>query len=77
MVRVALPPAQRDDLRTRGRIERVRRSAAGGTAPRIAARLGRHEQTVREYGTAFLADGFAAPAAPRASPTGTPTRRTA
>src|SRR5215211_7404138 len=77
VIRVALTPAQHDELRartreagiaprTRDRLEMVRLSDAGWTVPRIAAHLGCHEQTVRKYVKAFLADGFAAlPARPR------------
>jgi transposase len=71
MIRVELTPAQRDELRartrasgiaprTRDRLEMVRLSDAGWTIPRIAAHLGCHEQTVRKYVKAFVADGFAA-----------------
>jgi transposase len=38
----------------------IRLSDAGWTIPRIAVHLGAHEQTVRKYVKAFLADGFAA-----------------
>lgn len=70
MIRVELTPAQRNELRTRthepgiaprtrDRLEMVRLSDAGWTIPRIATHLGCHEQTVRKYVKAFLADGFA------------------
>ncbi len=71
MIRVELTPAQRDELRartraagvaprTRDRLEMLRLADAGWTIPRIARHLGCHEQTVRKYVKAFLADGFAA-----------------
>jgi transposase len=71
VIRIELTPAQRDELRarthdagiaprTRDRLEMVRLSDAGWTIPRIAGHLGTHEQTVRKYVKAFLADGFAA-----------------
>jgi len=71
VIRVELTAAQRDELRartreagiaprTRDRLEMVRLSDAGWSVPRIAAHLGSHEQTVRKYVKAFLADGFAA-----------------
>src|SRR5215217_8436569 len=71
VIRVELTPAQRDELRarthepgiaprTRDRLEMVRLSDAGWTIPRIARHLGCHEQTVRKYVKAFLADGFTA-----------------
>jgi transposase len=71
VIRVALTPAQHDELRartreagiaprTRDRLEMVRLAGAGWTIPRIARHLGAHEQTVRKYVKAFLADGFAA-----------------
>jgi len=69
VIRVALTPAQHDDLRartrapdlaprTRDRLEMVRLADAGWTIPRIAHHLGAHEQTVRKYVKAFLAEGF-------------------
>ena len=69
MIRVALTPAQRDELRartreagiaprTRDRLEMVRLADAGWTVPAIARHLGCHEQTVRTDVKAFLADGF-------------------
>ena len=72
MIRVELTPAQRDELRactrepgvaprTRDRLEMARLADAGWTIPRIAGHLGCHEQTVRKYVKAFLAEGFAAP----------------
>jgi|SRR5215212_603019 len=71
VIRVALTPAQHDELRartreagiaprTRDRLEMVRLSDAGWTIPRIAAHLGCHEQTVRKYVKEFLAEGFGA-----------------
>jgi transposase len=71
VIRVALTDAQRAALRartrepgvaprTRDRLEMVRLADAGWTVPRIAGHLGCHEQTVRKYVKAFLADGFAA-----------------
>src|SRR6266508_3547796 len=70
MIRVALTDAQRDELRlrthevgiaprTRDRLEMIRLADAGWTIPRIGAHLGCHEQTVRKYVKAFLAEGFA------------------
>jgi transposase len=71
VIRVELTAAQRAELRalahepgiaprTRDRLEMVRLADAGWTIPRIAEHLGAHEQTVRKYVKAFLADGFAA-----------------
>lgn len=71
MIRVALTPAQHDELRartreagiaprTRDRLEMVRLADAGWTIPRIARHLGTHEQTVRKYVKAFQVSGFAA-----------------
>ena len=71
MIGVELTDEQRDELRartrepgiaprTRDRLEMVRLSDAGWTIPRIARHLGSHEQTVRKYVKAFLAEGFAA-----------------
>lgn len=77
MIRVALTPAQGDELRartreagiaprTRDRLEMIRLIDAGWTIPRIARHLGCHEQTVRKYVKSFLADGFdALPDRPR------------
>ena len=76
--RVVLTPEQRAELVRRGRdpatparlrerLEIVRLSDAGWTVPRIAAHLGRHEQTVRAHVKAFLAGGVAR-LRPRASP---------
>lgn len=45
---------------TRERLEMLRLADAGWTVPKIAAQLHRHEQTVRKYVAAFLAQGFAA-----------------
>jgi len=71
MIRVALTPAQHEELwartrepglaaRTRDRLEMVRLADAGWTVPRIVRHLGVHEQTVRKYVKAFLAEGFVA-----------------
>lgn len=71
IIRVRLTPEQREELnqrarertlapRLRERLEMVRLSDLGQTIPQIAQTLGHHEQTVRKYLTAFLADGFAA-----------------
>jgi putative transposase len=71
VIRVELTDVQRDELRTRtraagiaprtrDRLEMVRLADAGWTIPRIARHLSAHEQTVRKYVKAFLADGFAA-----------------
>jgi putative transposase len=71
VIRVALTPAQREELRartrepglaprTRDRLEMLRLADAGWSAPRIAGHLGCHEQTVRTHVKAFLAEGFAA-----------------
>ena len=71
MIRIELTTAQCDELRsrtreagitprTRDRLEMVRLASAGWTAPRIARHLACHEQTVRKYLKAFLAEGFAA-----------------
>lgn len=77
MIRVGLTPAQHEELRTRtrtpgiaprtrDRLEMVRLADAGWSVPRIARHLGAHEQTVRKYIKAFLADGFdALPDRPR------------
>jgi transposase len=70
MIRITLDDATRDELRalrrtglaptTRDRIEMVSLSDAGWSAPRIAAHLGCHPQTVRDLLRAFLARGAAA-----------------
>jgi len=71
VIRVALTPAQHEELRartrepglaarTRDRLEMVRLADAGWSVPRVARHLGAHEQTVRTYVKAFLAEGFAA-----------------
>jgi transposase len=71
IIRVRLTPEQREELnqrartrtlapRLRERLEMVRLSDLGQTIPQIAEVLGHHEQTVRKYLKAFLADGFAA-----------------
>ncbi len=86
MIRVALTPAERAELRARGRapgltprtrnrLEMVALAGAGWSIPRIARHLGAHEQTVRRHVKAFLAAGFdALPDAPRP---GRPPRATA
>jgi transposase len=71
MIRVRLRPEQRDELnqrarardiapRLRDRLEMVRLSDLGQTIPQIAQTLGAHQQTVRKYIKAFVAQGFAA-----------------
>jgi len=71
VIRVTLTPAQQEELRartrepgvaprTRDRLEMVRLADAGWGIPRIARHLAAHEQTVRKYVKAFLAEGFAA-----------------
>jgi len=77
MIRIALTAAQHDELRartrdagvtprTRDRLEMIRLADAGWTIPQVARHLGCHEQTVRKYIKAFLADGFdALPDRPR------------
>ena len=71
MYRVSLTDEQRLELRrqtrqpgiapsTRDRLEMVRLAATGWSIPTIARHLGQHEQTVRAWIKAFLADGFAA-----------------
>ncbi len=77
MYRITLTAEQRHELRarthqaglapsTRDRLEMVRLSDAGWSAPRIARHLGQHEQTVRAWIKAFLAGGFdALPNKPR------------
>ena len=68
--RVALAPEQRAELQRRARervlapalrdrLEMIRLSDLGWSVPKIAAALGRHEQTVRKYVKAFLAAGWA------------------
>ncbi len=75
--RVSLTPAQRGELNERARarvlapavrdrLEMVRLSDLGWRVPKIAAYLGKHEQTVRKYIKAFLAAGWdALPDRPR------------
>jgi transposase len=69
--RIKLTPEQREEWhrrarervlapRLRDRLEMIRRSDPDWSVPKIAACLGSHEQTVRKYVKAFLADGFAA-----------------
>jgi transposase len=70
MIRITLDDATREELRSlrrserspkaRERIEMVALSDAGWSAPRIAAHLGRHPQTVRDALRAYLARGAAA-----------------
>jgi transposase len=71
MIRVALTDAQRVEIRdwthapgvtarVRDRLEMIRLADAGWTVPRIARHFGYHEQTVRKYAKAFLAEGVAA-----------------
>lgn len=70
MIRIILDDATRDELRAlrrtdlrakvRDRIEMITLSDAGWSAPRIAAHLGCHPQTVRDLLRAFLARGTAA-----------------
>jgi transposase len=71
IIRVRLTPEQRDELnqrararalapRLRDRLEMVRLSDRGQTIPQIAQTLGAHQQTVRKYLKAFVAQGFAA-----------------
>jgi transposase len=71
VIRVRLRPEQRDELnqrarardiapRLRDRLEMVRLSDLGQTIPQIAQSLGAHQQTVRKYIKAFVAEGFAA-----------------
>src|ERR1700742_2973664 len=70
MIRTTLDDATRDHLRAlrrtelapkvRDRIEMVTLSDAGWSAPRIAAHLGRHPQTVRDLLRAFAARGASA-----------------
>src|SRR3712207_1796886 len=69
MYRVTLTNEQRQELQrrtrqvgiapsTRDRLEMVRLSDAGWSVPKIALHLGSHEQTVRAWIKAFLANGF-------------------
>jgi transposase len=71
IIRVQLTAEQREELnqrarartlapRLRDRLEMVRLSDLGRTIPQIAQTLGQHEQTVRKYLKAFIANGFAA-----------------
>jgi transposase len=70
MIRITLDDATRDELRAlrrtglapkvRDRIEMVTLSDAGWSAPRIAAHLGCHPQTVRDTLRSFAARGTAA-----------------
>jgi transposase len=70
MFRVSLSEGQRAELRRRAhesgvrstirdRLEMVRLCDAGWSVPRIGQYLGAHEQTVRRYVKAYLAQGFA------------------
>ena len=69
MYRITLTEHQRQELRqrtrqaglapaTRDRLEMVRLSASGWSVPKLARHLGSHEQTVRLWIKAFIADGF-------------------
>ncbi len=69
MYRVTLTDAQRHELQrrtrqaglapsTRDRLEMVRLADAAWRVPAIARHLGLHEQTVRAWIKAFIADGF-------------------
>ena len=69
MYRVTLTDEQRQDLKqrthrpglpasTRDRLEMVRLADAGWSVPKIARHLRQHEQTVRAWVKAFLAQGF-------------------
>ena len=69
MYRITLAPEQRQELQrrtrltgvapsTRDRLEMVRLSDAGWSIPSIARHLGSHEQTVRAWIKAFIANGF-------------------
>src|SRR5918998_670274 len=69
MYRITLTEHQRQDLRertrqagiapaTRDRLEMVRLSDSGWSVPTIARHLASHEQTVRLWIKAFIADGF-------------------
>jgi putative transposase len=71
MYRITLTDDQRRELRartrqaglapsTRDRLEMVRLSDAGWSAPRIARHLGQHEHTVRTWIKAFLVGAFEA-----------------
>src|SRR5690242_7139077 len=70
MIRIMLDDPTRDEIRAlrrtnlppkvRDRIEMVTLSDAGWSAPRIAAHLGYHPQTVRDALRAFTARGTAA-----------------
>jgi transposase len=71
IIRVRLTPEQRDERnqrararalapRLRDRLEMGRLSDRGQTIPQLAQTLGAHQQTVRKYLTAFVAQGFAA-----------------
>src|SRR5215210_5159625 len=69
MYHITLTEHQRQDLRqrtrqagiapaTRDRLEMVRLCDSGWSVPKIARHLGSHEQTVRLWIKAFIADGF-------------------
>src|SRR5687767_11838875 len=69
MYRITLTDDQHQELRqrtrqagiapaTRDRLEMVRLSDTGWSVPQIARHLGIHEQTVRLWIKAFIADGF-------------------
>lgn len=86
LIRLALSPADRDELDRRlrartterreyERLRMIRAVAAGATIPQAARALGVHEQTVRKFVGRFAAEGFAGLAdRPRA---GRPPRLTA
>lgn len=69
MYRVTLSEEERQELKrrahqagiaasTRDRLEMVRLAGAGWSVPQIAGHLGQHEQTVRRWIKAYLAQGF-------------------
>ena len=78
MIRIHLDDTTRNELKAlrrtdlphkvRDRIEMVTLSDAGWSAPKIAAHLGRHPQTVRDLLRSFLARGTAAPRPFRSGP---------
>jgi transposase len=85
--RIHLTDPQRIDLRAlararatpaslRERLEMIALADAGQSVPQIARFLGRHEQTVRRWVKAFLAEGFPALAEPRRHAGGRPRRVT-
>jgi transposase len=69
MYRVNLSDEERQELKrhaqqagiapcTRDRLEMVRLAGAGWSVPKIAVHMGQHEQTVRRWIIAYLADGL-------------------